>query len=499
MAENWGLTSGIDVEKIGQRCHIRDLTCPMPTPKKNLETPVSKLPLILVALGAAQVAHAEVFLHYAFEDDFTDSSAAANDGTLVVDGGGTSFVDAQFGRGWSHPVEADEDFVAFTTPFNPGAATAWTVAFWHDMSGGASSPLFDSQSLNHNLLVRADASTNVQLILGGQAAVVWNTPGIVSQSTFNHFVLVANPDGITGVDADGSGFLDHVALYVDGQLIVPNVGAPVDTYGTTVFSDGYGDGSSGDDTFTNGHGLSDELWIFEGDALDADQIESLRSVNDPCLGDSDADGVWDCFDLEACDGLDNDGDGLVDEADSDVADASVVYWDGDGDGLGDASTEVLVCTVETGFVFNADDQCPVVNPGACDADVDGCLDDEDGNNVCDTDQVFQLDTNEMVRGGAGILVATWAEPGARVYFIGSTRPEGTRETCVAADLGGTVCTRLRSFTVFGSRLADEDGTARLSLRVPTTLPAGTTVYLQAITQSGAGGVTEVASATLVDP
>ncbi len=460
---------------------------------------MSKLPMILVALGTVPVAHAEVFLHYAFEDDFTDGSAAANDGTLVVDGGGTSFVDASLGRGWNHPIQSDEDFIAFTTPFTPDAVTAWTVAVWHDMSGGASSPLFDSTSLRHNLLLRADSVDAVQLVLDGQAAVVWNTDGIVRQDTFNHIVLVANPSGIAGVDADTSGTLDRIALYVDGQLMTPDPGAPVDTYATAVFSDGYGDGSSGDDTFTNGHGLSDELWIFKGDALDADQVESLRSVNDPCLGDSDADGVWDCFDLEACDGLDNDGDGLVDEADPDVSDASVVYFDEDGDGLGDASTEALVCTVETGFVFNADDQCPLVNPGTCDADLDGCLDDDDGNNVCDADQFFQLNPGAMVWGGTGILVATWAEPGSRVYFLGSTRPEGTRETCVAAELGGTVCTRLRTFTVFGSRVADEAGTARLSLRVPTTLPAGATVYFQAITRSGAGGVTEVTPATLIGP
>ena len=60
------------------------------------------------------------------------------------------------------------------------------------------------------------------------------------------------------------------------------------------------------------------------------------------MPDSDFDGLVDCFDVEVCDSLDNDGDGLVDEempdTDGDGGDYRCRMCDGldnDGDGLVD--------------------------------------------------------------------------------------------------------------------------------------------------------------------
>ncbi|MDP2306958.1 MAG: putative metal-binding motif-containing protein [Pseudomonadota bacterium] len=76
---------------------------------------------------------------------------------------------------------------------------------------------------------------------------------------------------------------------------------------------------------------------------------------DASFGDADGDGAADCRDPEECDGLDNDGDGQVDEA---------LYPDEDGDGYGD-ETRAGPCYV--GWVptpGDCDDADAGVHPGA---------------------------------------------------------------------------------------------------------------------------------------
>ncbi|HMV69698.1 MAG TPA: hypothetical protein PKA64_22840, partial [Myxococcota bacterium] len=391
----------------------------------------------LLALPAT--ASAEVYLHYAFDGDLLDGSGNGRDGSLVVDGGQTTFTDAQaaFGSALSQPFQDAEDRVAFPAPFEPDGA--WTVAFWHDMSGGASCPMFDSTSDDNLLRMRADADNAVYLRLAGQSEIRWSTLGVVTQGTFNHLVVVADPAGVAGVDADADGLEDHVALYIDGVLRAPDAGVDLSAYATDLWSDGFGDGASADSTYYNGHGVSDELWIFSGDALDADQVASLRLMNDPCLGDADGDGIWDCVDVEQCDGLDNDGDGLVDADDADLADGLAVYADEDGDGLGDPASAAAACAVEDGWVLNAGDLCPTDDPGTCDDDADGCLDDVDSNGVCDLDQVFALSATDAAPGQTLTLTAAWATPGATVYFLGGGRGEQADAACVTAASGAPLC------------------------------------------------------------
>ena len=127
------------------------------------------------------------------------------------------------------------------------------------------------------------------------------------------------------------------------------------------------------------------------------------TVDEPELVDADGDGSpegQDCDDAdedihpgaaELCNEVDDDCDGLVDDADEvDPASASPWNSDLDGDGYGDASTEVFACEAPEGFVADGedcDDTDSSINPAAteiCDAadtdeDCDGVADDADAS------------------------------------------------------------------------------------------------------------------------
>ena len=86
---------------------------------------------------------------------------------------------------------------------------------------------------------------------------------------------------------------------------------------------------------------------------------------------------------EACDGVDDDCDGEIDE---NADDAGLWYADADGDGWGDAATSSESCEAATGYVADAtdcDDGDAAVNPDAdevcneLDDDCDGLVDDDD--------------------------------------------------------------------------------------------------------------------------
>ncbi len=74
---------------------------------------------------------------------------------------------------------------------------------------------------------------------------------------------------------------------------------------------------------------------------------------------------------EACDGVDNDCDGEIDEG---FADSRTWYADGDGDGYGDPQQRARHCEQPSGWVADntdCDDEDPTVHPGAEDAWYDG--------------------------------------------------------------------------------------------------------------------------------
>ncbi len=213
-----------------------------------------------------------------------------------------------------------------------------------------------------------------------------------------------NCDGSTGLDdADGDGetactecddsdpAVNSAAAEVcDG--IDNNCDGSIDEAGatgtTTFYVDLDGDGY-GDDTVTVESCTAPDGYVaVAGDCDDLDEnwhpaaAEDCSDANDyNCDGstgyaDADGDGTAACEDcddtealsypgnLEICDGVDNDCDG---SADNDAVNASTVYADADGDGYGDATSQLRTCDDVAGFVSNdadCDDADATYNPGA---------------------------------------------------------------------------------------------------------------------------------------
>jgi hypothetical protein len=102
---------------------------------------------------------------------------------------------------------------------------------------------------------------------------------------------------------------------------------------------------------------------------------------------------------EACDGIDNDCDGLVDGADSniDVSSAPTWYIDSDNDGYGNPNFSQAACDQPSGYVFNADDCNDVdasINPDTiwyADADSDGYGDSTSTTTACEQPAGYTLD------------------------------------------------------------------------------------------------------------
>jgi hypothetical protein len=125
----------------------------------------------------------------------------------------------------------------------------------------------------------------------------------------------------------------------------------------------------------------------------ANEIVSFEVVLADADGDGHRDPAWggdDCDDAdaavypdadEACDGVDHDCDGAVNE--DDAVDAATWYADTDGDGFGDPGSWATACAQPDGYVENAtdcDDARDAAHPGAtetCDGtdeDCDGAVD-----------------------------------------------------------------------------------------------------------------------------
>jgi len=204
-----------------------------------------------------------------------------------------------------------------------------------------------------------------------------------------------------GIDDDCDGVIDE------------DDAADAGTWYLDADSDGYGDAATTATACTQpaGH-VSDPSDCDDGDpAVNPGAVEGCNGTDDDCDGvidedeaidaatwyaDADGDGwgdpaastvactgpggwvldATDCDDsdpavnpaaTEVCNGIDDDCDALVDDADPSVAGQATWYADADADGYGDATATQQACTAPSGYGADAtdcDDGDPAVNPAA---------------------------------------------------------------------------------------------------------------------------------------
>lgn len=191
-------------------------------------------------------------------------------------------------------------------------------------------------------------------------------------------------------DADSDGYGDDSSLFLSCTTPAGAVGrgGDCDDADSNVFP-GAVEICNGVDEDCNGSvddGAVDAgSWYIDGDGdLYGDASSAVQSCTAPAgyigtAGDcDDTDANISPAATEQCNGIDDNCDGLTDDASS--IDASTGYADQDGDSYGDAGQMLDACTLPSGYVSNADD-CDdtdaAIQPGAAEA-CNGADDDCDG-------------------------------------------------------------------------------------------------------------------------
>jgi hypothetical protein len=190
----------------------------------------------------------------------------------------------------------------------------------------------------------------------------------------------------------------------------------------------------------------------DDDGYRPDATSTTSSVDLDCTDSGEAlatDGVDDCDDTlatrnpgatEVCDAadLDEDCDGLADDADSSVDAGTFTAWilDADEDGYGDdAASPTLACEAPTSadYVTDAsdcDDSAADINPGATEVCSDGADNDCDGTaDPCELTGDLSLDGDED---GRWLGVAAGDAAGTHVALLGDITGDGTDDIAIGA-------------------------------------------------------------------
>jgi len=257
-----------------------------------------------------------------------------------------------------------------------------------------------------------------------------------------------------GIDNDCNGVVD------DGA-----VGAT--TWYTDADGDTYGDPGSPVTACEQPEGaVADNSDCNDGDTAfhpGADETNCTDPNDYNCDGsvgyaDADADGVPACLDCddanplalpggtEVCDGVDNDCDSLVDDADDtlDLSTAGTWYTDTDTDSFGNAAAPVRACVQPAGTVADAtdcDDTVTAINPAATeicnglDDDCDTLADSDDPSFDETTLGTWYLDTDHDGYGQTDVSTASCTRPDGYVAASGDCNDDdhdvnpGATEVC----------------------------------------------------------------------
>jgi hypothetical protein len=114
---------------------------------------------------------------------------------------------------------------------------------------------------------------------------------------------------------------------------------------------------------------------------------------------------------ETCNGVDDDCDGAVDEADA--TDATAFYADVDGDGFGDPAAMVTACAAPQDYVadnFDCDDTSALVHPGREEIPEDGLDNDCDPTSVVATTSFEAFSMSTATNGNWTLGYARNADP-----------------------------------------------------------------------------------------